>query len=545
MLRCEKTGKLFFTTKEAELHGEETGFKDFSQVSLEEKIWICAETKKVCFNEQQMDIHKKRVPEAVTWEEKTVADLKAEQDKKATASSSDVTDMETEEDVLLRAAGKAPKGKGKAGALAGPPVVTKETVDQLIEMGFTELRAQKALVKTSNAGIEGAINWLTEHLEDADIDDPLPEEGVVMKTAEEIGQATAEGLAGTSGLSAEEKKAKLEEMLAKARAKKAGISVEEQKQLERQRREGGQALVKSKRELEEAQRKRDMEARKREKREFELERQRLREKLAADKAAKQADGTLVSAVKNAAASAQLSEAAAEERERLAKAKAEMEAKNAAPPKPKTEREIEAENALLARAGVRRSYEVDSLSLEDATEKLAKQSDTKTKPALELMQKMMANIAKAPSEPKYRKMRLSNPKVAEGLVHVLGAREYLKAIGWQIVETEFLELPMEGDGAAQAQRVVAQVEALVQSCAAAHRARIQADLDQRKKEAAEKAAKAKAEKEALKAAMARDRAEVAARGPSQSSVARKLGDGGSQTSAIFQEQEEAEGRRNAQ
>ena len=77
MLRCEKTGKLFFTTKEAELHGEETGFKDFSQVSLEEKIWICAETKKVCFNEQQMDIHKKRVPEAVTWEEKTVADLKA------------------------------------------------------------------------------------------------------------------------------------------------------------------------------------------------------------------------------------------------------------------------------------------------------------------------------------------------------------------------------------------------------------------------------------------------------------------------------------
>ena len=52
-------------------------------------------------------------------------------------------------------------------------------------------------------------------------------------------------------------------------------------------------------------------------------------------------------------------------------------------------------------------------------------------------------------------------------------------------------------------------------------------------------------EALKAAMARDRAEVAARGPSQSSVARKLGDGGSQSSAIFQEQEEAEGRRNAQ
>ena len=39
-----------------------------------------------------------------------------------------------------------------------------------MEMGFSELRAQKALVKTSNKGIEDAINWLSEHLEDADIE---------------------------------------------------------------------------------------------------------------------------------------------------------------------------------------------------------------------------------------------------------------------------------------------------------------------------------------------------------------------------------------
>ena len=34
VLKCEKTGKLFFSHKEAELHGEETGLKDFAQVSL-------------------------------------------------------------------------------------------------------------------------------------------------------------------------------------------------------------------------------------------------------------------------------------------------------------------------------------------------------------------------------------------------------------------------------------------------------------------------------------------------------------------------------
>ncbi len=48
-------------------------------------------------------------------------------------------------------------------------------------------------------------------------------------------------------------------------------------------------------------------------------------------------------------------------------------------------------------------------------------------------------------------------------------------------------------------------------------------------------------------MASDRGEVKARGPATASVARKLPSesAGSMTSAIFQEQEEAEGRANAQ
>ena len=36
VLRCDQTGKLFFSHREAEVHGEETGFQAFSQVSLEE-----------------------------------------------------------------------------------------------------------------------------------------------------------------------------------------------------------------------------------------------------------------------------------------------------------------------------------------------------------------------------------------------------------------------------------------------------------------------------------------------------------------------------
>jgi hypothetical protein len=90
-------------------------------------------------------------------------------------------------------------------------------------------------------------------------------------------------------------------------------------------------------------------------------------------------------------------------------------------------------------------------------------------------------------------------------------------------------------------------ALVQASNAAVEKRRLDELAARNKEIADKLAKQKAEKEAMKAAMARDRAEVAARGPAQASIAKKLPteSGGTMTSAIFSEQEEAEGRRNAQ
>ena len=157
VLRCDQTGKLFFSHREAEVHGDETGFQAFSQVSLEEKVWVCEETGKLCFNEQQMDLHKRRVPEAKTFNEKTIADIKAGQDAKAAGSSGDV-EMETEEDIIRREAGL--KGSKKAAAEhepTGPPVITKESVDQLLDMGFSQLRAEKALVNTSNGAIEAAI----------------------------------------------------------------------------------------------------------------------------------------------------------------------------------------------------------------------------------------------------------------------------------------------------------------------------------------------------------------------------------------------------
>ena len=145
------------------------------------------------------------------------------QDKKAAESSGGGEPMETEEEAILRQAGKGGKGKAAAAAAKGPQMITKETVEQLVEMDAT-LRsyALKGVSNlTSNGGIEGAINWLTNHLEDADIDDPISGEFEV-KSAEEIGQAAAEKLARCWQRPERggEEKSKLDELLAKARAKK-------------------------------------------------------------------------------------------------------------------------------------------------------------------------------------------------------------------------------------------------------------------------------------------------------------------------------------
>ncbi|GAA6016937.1 hypothetical protein JCM11491_006918 [Sporobolomyces phaffii] len=50
----------------------------------------------------------------------------------------------------------------------------QSAIDQLTAMGFPEIRAKRALLKTGNSGGEAAMNWLFEHMDDQDLDDPLP-----------------------------------------------------------------------------------------------------------------------------------------------------------------------------------------------------------------------------------------------------------------------------------------------------------------------------------------------------------------------------------
>lgn len=48
-----------------------------------------------------------------------------------------------------------------------------DIVQQLVSMGFQNLHCQKAAINTSNTGVEEAMNWLLNHMDDPDIDNPI------------------------------------------------------------------------------------------------------------------------------------------------------------------------------------------------------------------------------------------------------------------------------------------------------------------------------------------------------------------------------------
>ncbi|KAG0341734.1 hypothetical protein BG004_005923 [Podila humilis] len=63
-------------------------------------------------------------------------------------------------------------GAGGSGGSQGP-TFDQASLEQLQMMGFPLIRCQKALLATNNQGSEVAMDWLIQHMEDPDIDDPI------------------------------------------------------------------------------------------------------------------------------------------------------------------------------------------------------------------------------------------------------------------------------------------------------------------------------------------------------------------------------------
>lgn len=179
------------------------------------------------------------------------------------------------------------------------------TLESLLEMGFERNRAEKAVANTGNQGIEQAMDWLMEHENDPDIDEPyVPPVGNVLgtenqSTTEQPTLAdTAEGTAGGDSsfiensdgvkrpMTEEEKLEqvkRLEELMRVKQAERREREREEELEREKQRRKQGQELQQIRQKLQEDDMKKLAEQRRREKMEDKMARQRVKEKIARDR----------------------------------------------------------------------------------------------------------------------------------------------------------------------------------------------------------------------------------------------------------------------
>lgn len=228
-----------------------------------------------------------------------------DEDKPAVAKKNDADDG----DVAMK---DADEEEDKPAAPVDPCAnLDKEALATLTDaMGFPLLRAQKGLLYGNGGTLEGAVDWLTEHQDDVDIDQPIPAVVALSYRCNDCGKilsnmANLELHANKTGhsdfeestervkpLSAEDKIkkiAEIKELLKAKRAERENAEKEDEKEREKQRRFMGKEMAKTREQVEAEQRKRDAMLRRREKEDARRERERIRAELAKDKAERQAN----------------------------------------------------------------------------------------------------------------------------------------------------------------------------------------------------------------------------------------------------------------
>ncbi|XP_062223269.1 stress response protein NST1-like [Phragmites australis] len=380
-LRCGDCGAQLRSVVEAQEHAEATSHTNFAESTEAVLNLVCSACGKPCRSQTEVDLHTKRTGHTEfadkTAEATKPIDLEAPQ-KPASAESIDVdasASGEPQEMVV--------------------PEVNKEMLVDLETMGFATARATRALHFSGNSTIEGAINWLSEHQEDPDIDE-MP-----------LVPANTKTEANKPNLTPEEMKIKAQELRERARKKKE----EEERRMEREREKEririGKELLEAKRMEEENERKRMIELRRLEKEEEKRAREKIRQKLEEDKA--------------------------ERRRKLGLPPEDPAAAKPSAPPPVEEKK----SALPVRPATKAERMRDCLR---NLKQQNKDDDAKVKRAFQTLLTYVGNVAKNPDEEKFRKIRLSNATFQERVGNLHGGIEFLQLCGFEKLEdNEFLFL----------------------------------------------------------------------------------------------------------
>ncbi|GMF14376.1 unnamed protein product [Phytophthora lilii] len=275
------------------------------------------------------------------------------------------------------------------GCEMGPPPVNEDLLTQLTEMGFDDLRSRKALLATDNQGLEVAINWLGDHQDDADIDEPI--KFVDLSKAKPKRQLTPE-----------EKAAKVEEL--KARIAKKRAEREEQEKLDQRtnelkRRTEGQGMLEARDEIEAIQRKIAAEKMKKDKEDAKRERERLRKQLEMDKRERHARGGRLGGPPIDLALADVS------------TKQEEEKKKSPVLSPKQQ--------IVKNVGILKQYRVGNDGLT----------------AIKTLNVYVKNLIEKPDEEKFRTINLENPAFRKRVASLVGGVAFLKSLGYEKDEAD--------------------------------------------------------------------------------------------------------------
>uniref|UniRef100_A0AAX7TGX7 UBX domain-containing protein n=1 Tax=Astatotilapia calliptera TaxID=8154 RepID=A0AAX7TGX7_ASTCA len=164
------------------------------------------------------------------------------------------------------------------------------TLESLLEMGFDRNRAEKAVANTGNQGIEQAMDWLMEHENDPDIDEPyVPPAGNILGGEAQSQPSTADSSEGQEGQESFEGIAggDIGYIETEDGVKRPMTEEEKNEQVKRleelMRVKQGQELQQMRQKLQDDEMKKIAEQRQREKMEDKMARQRVKEKIARDR----------------------------------------------------------------------------------------------------------------------------------------------------------------------------------------------------------------------------------------------------------------------
>eukprot|EP00803_Ostreobium_quekettii_P006484 evm.model.scf_157.3 EVM.evm.TU.scf_157.3 scf_157:58146-63341(+) len=280
-----------------------------------------------------------------------------------------------------------------------PPDVSEELVASMVEMGFGRNRAVRALHFSEGGGVDSAVAWLAEHEEDMDLDEEL----LVPKKRK---------------MTAEEMKQQATDLVRRAKERRQQEEKELQKTQERERVRYGKELLMAKKKEEEESLKRRLEERKRDKEEEAAARAKIKAKLEEDR-------------KERRRKLGLPEELTEEE------KAELEEK-------RRKREEEGGGKKHGPRYVRPVGTLSDLRARLVAMKHDAPSEPAFKTACATLLKYLGNIARAPEEDKYRRIRLANAAFRERVAAVPGAVEFLEGCGFgRSADGEFLEMAADG------------------------------------------------------------------------------------------------------